>query len=206
MTKLASRFFLAMLLLTSSALAWSATSNDPSAQLYQQLGLQDDMSFEVFHQAYQGYQGVKNRKKSMLTIIDYSKPSSQKRFFVIDMDKKELLIKTYVSHGVNSGALYAKKFSNNVNSRQTSLGVFLTSETYYGANGYSLRIDGLTPGKNDRARKRYIVVHGAKYANPDMISKTGQLGRSWGCPAIPTNISRKVIDLIKGGSVIFSYA
>jgi hypothetical protein len=164
------------------------------------------VDFQLFKDAYLAYEKTTNRSKSLLTIIDYSKPSTEKRFFVIDMDKKSLVFNTYVSHGVNSGEKTATKFSNIVNSRKTSLGTFLTDSTYYGSNGYSLRLDGLTKGVNDNARERYIVVHGADYANESFLKQNGYLGRSWGCPALPEHLSRQIIDTIKGGSVIYASA
>ncbi|OZS41644.1 peptidase [Photobacterium sanguinicancri] len=142
----------------------------------------------------------------MLTIIDYSKPSTQKRFFVIDLKKNKLLYHTFVTHGVNSGGKVANRFSNVVNSKQTSLGTFLTDTTYQGGNGYSLKLDGLTKGINDNARRRYIVIHGADYANESFIKRNGYLGRSWGCPALPKALSKSIINTIKGGSVIYAHA
>ncbi|WP_345336744.1 murein L,D-transpeptidase catalytic domain family protein [Ferrimonas pelagia] len=174
-------------------------------ELQEELGLLDRLDANVFARAYQRYLETNGKRKPLLTIIDYSKPSTQKRFFVIDMDKRQLLFDTYTTHGVNSGYLFANDFSNIVNSRQTSLGAFLTDDTYYGGNGYSLRMDGLDPGINDNARRRYIVIHGADYANPALIHQQGRLGRSWGCPALPQDLARKVIDTIKGGSLIYAH-
>lgn len=125
--------------------------------VYEQAGLKGKLDFEVFKNGYNAYYNTKARKKQLLTIIDYSKPSTEKRFFVIDLKRNKLLYHTYVTHGVNSGGVVAKHFSNIVNSRQTSLGTFLTDTTYFGGNGYSLRLDGLTKGLNDNARRRYIV-------------------------------------------------
>ncbi|MGP8306941.1 murein L,D-transpeptidase catalytic domain family protein [Vibrio sp. YIC-376] len=173
---------------------------------YKDAKLEGVIDFKLFNDAYLAYKNTKNRKKPVLTIIDYSKPSTEKRFYVVDLNKKKLIFNTYVSHGVNSGKKTATKFSNIVNSRKTSLGTFLTDTTYYGSNGYSLRLDGLSSGVNDKARERYIVVHGAKYANPSFIEKNGYLGRSWGCPALPEKLSRVIIDTIKGGSVIYASA
>ncbi|HHX8647506.1 murein L,D-transpeptidase catalytic domain family protein [Vibrio antiquarius] len=175
-------------------------------QVFKQAKLDGVVDFELFRDAYIAYQKTPDRKKSVLTIIDYSKPSTEKRFYVVDLDKKKLIYNTYVSHGVNSGKKTATQFSNVVNSRKTSLGTFLTDTTYYGSNGYSLRLDGLSSGLNDKARERYIVVHGADYANPSFIKKNGYLGRSWGCPALPKKLSREIIDTIKGGSVIYASA
>ncbi|MCS0331585.1 MULTISPECIES: murein L,D-transpeptidase catalytic domain family protein [Vibrio] len=175
-------------------------------QVFKQAKLDGVVDFKLFRDAYIAYKKTPDRKKSVLTIIDYSKPSTEKRFYVVDLDKKKLIYNTYVSHGVNSGKKTATQFSNVVNSRKTSLGTFLTDTTYYGSNGYSLRLDGLSSGLNDKARERYIVVHGADYANPSFIKKNGYLGRSWGCPALPKKLSREIIDTIKGGSVIYASA
>ena len=175
-------------------------------ETYKEANLSGIVDFELFKDAYLAYKKTSNRKKSLLTIIDYSKPSTEKRFYVVDISEKKLIFNTYVSHGVNSGKKIATQFSNIVNSKKTSLGTFLTDSTYYGSNGYSLRLDGLSNGKNDKARERYIVVHGADYANPSFIEKNGYLGRSWGCPALPQSESRAIIDTIKGGSVIYASA
>ncbi|WP_299691379.1 murein L,D-transpeptidase catalytic domain family protein [uncultured Vibrio sp.] len=178
-----------------------------SVQLtYESMNLEGVLNYELYRDAYLAFQQTEGRKKPLLTIIDYSRPSTEKRFFVIDMEKNELLYNTFVSHGVNSGQKTATKFSNIVNSRQTSLGTFLTDDTYYGSNGYSLRLDGLTQGQNDKARERYIVVHGAPYASKSFMEKNGYLGRSWGCPALPPELSREIIDTIKDGSVIYASA
>ncbi|MDO6705565.1 murein L,D-transpeptidase catalytic domain family protein [Photobacterium sp. 1_MG-2023] len=174
--------------------------------VYEKAGLKGKLDFDVFKNGYHAYYNAQGRKKQLLTIIDYSKPSTEKRFFVVDLKTNRLLFHTYVTHGVNSGGVTAKHFSNIVNSRQTSLGTFLTDTTYYGGNGYSLRLDGLTKGMNDNARRRYIVVHGAPYATEDFIRRHGYLGRSWGCPALPKHLSKKIIDTIKGGSVIYARA
>ncbi len=187
-----------------------ATETKATKQLvektYKEAKLEGVIDFSLFNDAFLAYKKTSDRKKPLLTIIDYSKPSTEKRFYVVDLDKKKLIFNTYVSHGVNSGKKTATKFSNVVNSRKTSLGTFLTDTTYYGSNGYSLRLDGLTSGVNDKARERYIVVHGADYANPSFIKKNGYLGRSWGCPALPQKLSREIIDTIKGGSVIYASA
>ncbi|KOO09482.1 murein L,D-transpeptidase catalytic domain family protein [Vibrio hepatarius] len=173
---------------------------------YKQAQLEGVIDFQLFSDAYIAYKETLDRRKSLLTIIDYSKPSTEKRFYVVDLKKKQLVFNTYVAHGVNSGETVAKRFSNIINSRKTSLGTFLTDTTYYGSNGYSLRLDGLTSGVNDKARERYIVIHGADYANESFIKQHGYLGRSWGCPALPTKLSQEIIDTIKGGSVIYASA
>ena len=140
-----------------------------------------------------------------LTVIDYSLPSTEPRLWVFDLATGELLFKELVAHGRNTGENLATKFSNQMDSHQTSIGLFVTDDTYVGSNGYSLRLDGLDAGFNDRARDRAIVMHGAPYVNQETAAKQGRIGRSWGCPALRTAIASKVIDTIRGGSVIFSY-
>ena len=153
-----------------------------------------------------GYNRIKNRKRDVLTLIDFSKPSTEKRLYVFDMKHRRMLYSSVVSHGKNSGGNYATSFSNEYGSYKSSLGFYLTASTYQGRNGYSLILDGLEKGINDRARERAIVVHGAAYADPSVASRGGRLGRSFGCPALPTSVSRPIIDAIKGGSVMYIYA
>ena len=140
-----------------------------------------------------------------LTVIDYSKPSSERRLWVYDLKTKQLLFEELVAHGQGSGANVATEFSNNDESHQTSLGLFVTSDTYVGKNGYSLRLDGLDKGVNDRARERAIVMHGAPYVSESFVKANGRLGRSWGCPAISELVARKMIDTVKGGGLVFAY-
>lgn len=141
-----------------------------------------------------------------LTIIDFSLPSSQKRLWTIDPVSGEILHHTWVAHGRNSGGLMAEKFSNTNSSYMSSLGFYKTAETYIGKHGYSLRLDGIEKGLNDNARKRAIVIHGADYANPEFIKRTGRLGRSLGCPALPMNEYKQIIDSIKEDCCLFIYA
>jgi len=140
-----------------------------------------------------------------LTVIDYSKPSSERRLWVFDLKSKELLYEELVAHGQGSGANMATQFSNNDESHQTSLGLFVTRDTYVGKNGYSLRLDGLDRGVNDRARDRAIVMHGAPYVSESFVKANGRLGRSWGCPAISATVAKQVIDRVKGGGLVFAY-
>jgi hypothetical protein len=140
-----------------------------------------------------------------LTVIDYSRPSSEPRLWVFDMATGELLFRELVAHGRGTGENMATRFSDAMNSHQTSLGLFVTGDTYVGSNGYSLRIDGLEPGFNGRARDRAIVMHGAPYVNAEFAARQGRLGRSWGCPALREAVARDVIDIVRGGGVIFSY-
>lgn len=140
-----------------------------------------------------------------LTLIDYSLSSLQPRLWVFDLTTQKLLFEEHVAHGQGSGENYAKAFSNQDGSHQTSLGLFLTAGTYQGANGYSLRLQGLDPGINDRAMDRAIVIHGAPYVDPVAAKARGRLGRSWGCPALRTAVAANVIDSIKNGNFVFSY-
>lgn len=140
-----------------------------------------------------------------LTIIDYSKPSTEKRLWVYDLVSKRLVYEELVAHGQGTGANMATNFSNLPDSHQSSLGLFRTMDTYVGKNGYSLRLAGLDNGFNDRALDRAIVMHGAPYVNDASVKTLGRLGRSWGCPALREGIARQVIDLVKGGNLVFAY-
>lgn len=140
-----------------------------------------------------------------LAVIDYSLPSTQKRMWVFDVDRGKLLFFEYVAHGQNSGGNMTTSFSNAEGSHQSSFGLFRTAGTYVGGNGYSMRMDGLEPGINDNARERLIVMHGAPYVNPVQARKQGRLGRSWGCPALRQAVARDVIDVLKGGQLLFAY-
>lgn len=143
--------------------------------------------------------------KELLTVIDYSKPSSEKRMWVFDLKKGKTLFNTWVSHGKNSGGLKPSSFSNQHGSLKSSIGVFLTASPYFGGNGYSLRLKGLEGGINDNAYRRSIVIHGAWYAKADIIRKYGQLGRSWGCPAVSSELARPLINTIKENTLVVAY-
>lgn len=171
--------------------------------IYKDLGIENKLKYSTFLKAIQGYNRIEDKKAGYITIIDFSKPSNEERFFVIDLENKKVDFSTYVTHGKNSGLGTAVKFSNNPNSYQSSLGFYLTKNTYEGSNGYSLRLLGLEPGINSNAMDRNIVVHGADYATKEFMDKYGFLGRSLGCPAIPEEISKEVIDYIKGGTVLY---
>jgi L,D-transpeptidase catalytic domain len=140
-----------------------------------------------------------------LTIIDYSKPSTEPRLWVLDLRTRQIVYEELVAHGQGSGGNLADKFSNEPDSHQTSLGLFVTEGTYVGRNGYSLRLNGLERGFNDRAKERAIVMHGAPYVNDAIGKSLGRLGRSHGCPAVREPIARQLIDHVKGGSLVFSY-
>lgn len=140
-----------------------------------------------------------------LTLIDYSLVSTIPRLWVFDLSSGKLLFHELVAHGMKTGKNVARHFSNTYGSHQTSLGLFRTKETYMGANGYSLRMEGLESGFNDKARERAIVFHGADYVDPKLAQKLGYLGRSHGCPAVRRGVAKKVIDTIKGEQFLFSY-
>lgn len=143
-------------------------------------------------------------KKPVLTVIDYSLPSNKQRMWIFDLNKERLLYNTYVAHGKNSG-IVANHFSNRESSKESSLGTYITKNTYIGHKGYSLNLQGLDRGFNDNAFNRRVVIHGAWYVEPDFIRKAGRAGLSWGCPAIAQTLAKPVINTIKNGSVVFAY-
>ena len=187
-------------------LVHSPSEIDECAELYASMRLEGIVNYKAFRQAVEGYKKIGNRHRDILTLIDFSKPSTEKRLYVFDMKNRKMLYNSLVSHGRNSGGNYATSFSNEYGSYKSSLGFYLTETTYSGGNGYSLILNGLEKGINDRAKERAIVVHGASYANPSVIKGGGRLGRSLGCPALPEKVSRPIIDAIKGGSVMYIYA
>jgi len=140
-----------------------------------------------------------------LTVIDYSRPSVDTRFWVFDLAARKLLFAERVAHGKNSGDLLATRFSNSESSLESSLGLFVTGDVYTGKHGESLRLAGLEPGFNDRALARAIVIHGAEYVGPAAIAKLGFIGRSWGCPALASDVAPRVIERLRGGSAVFAY-
>ena len=168
-----------------------------------------ELRFETFEIALRGYLNLQASKKiannALLTVIDFSKSSSKNRFFVIDTEAKKIIYKSLVAHGKNSGYEFATNFSNKVSSHKSSLGFYKTAETYSGKHGYSLRLDGLE-FSNNNARSRAIVIHGADYVSKDFIKKNGKLGRSFGCPSLPTSIHKEIIKKIKDGTCLFIYS
>jgi len=141
----------------------------------------------------------------LLTVIDYSLPSTARRLWVMDMVARRVLWHELVAHGEGSGDLDAVAFSNRPGSRCSSLGLFRTEDIYSGRHGASLRLEGLEPGINDKAMDRALVIHGASYVNPRVVAAFGRLGRSWGCPALDRRVNRSIIDRIRGGSAVFAY-
>jgi hypothetical protein len=179
--------------------------------LYDKLSLGSlELSREAYSYALKGLEHLQDggavSNDSVLTVIDFSLPSYKKRLFVIDLNSGELLFNTYVSHGRNSGTDMARRFSNRYNSFQSSPGFYITGDTYYGEHGYSLRLNGQEKGINDNAFVRKIVMHSADYVSNYSIKVKGYLGRSLGCPAIPTNVHKPLINTIKEGSCLFIYS
>lgn len=140
-----------------------------------------------------------------LAVIDFSLPSSEKRLWIFDLNEQRLLLEDLVAHGNRSGDNFATEFSNIVDSHQSSIGLFRTQESYFGRHGYSLRLDGLEPGVNDKARERAIVIHAADYVDPSWVDRQGRIGRSQGCPAVRQDVVELVVDNLKGGQLLFTY-
>jgi hypothetical protein len=163
---------------------------------------------EAFSSAIEGYYLLKEKgliQKDILTIVDFSLSSTEKRLWVIDMLTNSVIMQSVVSHGRNSGAEFATSFSNESNSNKSSLGFYATGETYIGKHGLSLKLDGLEYGINHNARNRAVVMHGADYADENIIKKQGRLGRSQGCPAVPYSLHKEIINLIKEKSCLYIY-
>lgn len=196
--------------LNSTLLVKAEKNISPHADCYAAWNLTAaGLSKNAFECAMKGYQQLleknKLQKTNVITIVDYSLPSTQKRLYVLDMADGKILFHSLAAHGRNSGSLYANEFSNKPSSLKTSLGFFITGSTYNGNNGYSLKLNGCEKGINDKALERAIVMHGADYVDEKFAAQNGYLGRSHGCPAVPQNISKKIIDVIKNGSCVFLY-
>lgn len=192
------------------AVAVEKTFESSAEEIYERLDLQNFTapSQESFKKALKGFWKMKEEgllKKDILTLVDFSLSSTARRLWVIDMKSNQVLLQTVVSHGRNSGGEFVEKFSNTLNSNMSSIGFYKTGETYIGKHGFSLRLDGLEKGYNDRARDRAIVMHGADYAAESLALKQGRLGRSLGCPAIPQSLKEQLINLIKDESCLFIY-
>jgi hypothetical protein len=185
--------------------------NFKSAFIYDSLQLDTlGLSKQAFIDGVKGYDYLRSTGKlsndNVLTIADFSLPSSEKRLFVIDMDNFQVLYNTYVAHGRNSGREYANKFSNSPKSNMSSPGFYVTQNTYFGEHGFSLRLQGEEKGINDNAKKRAIVIHCANYVSEKWIQDLGYIGRSLGCPALPEKYSKPIIETIKDGSCFFIYS
>lgn len=178
--------------------------------LYDELELSElGLSEKAFEYAYRGYISMVEKRKvknnTLLTIADLSQSSSKKRLYIIDMENNRVMMNTYVAHGRGSGGEFATRFSNKASSHQSSLGFYVTGNTYYGQHGLSLRLNGVESGINNQAQRRNIVVHGASYIGEKYLVKSKYMGRSYGCPAVPKEESSKIIELIEGGTCLFIY-
>jgi hypothetical protein len=186
-----------------------ADFNDYIVDLYDDLGLEGSLDYQVFEFAVIGrYNLMRKRllsRDSILTVIDYTKPSTEERFFVIDLEARILLYRSLVAHGRNSGDDCADSFSNVPGSLQTSLGFYVTGPDYVGVHGKALKLEGVDNLFNGNAEERCIVVHGAWYCTEDFVEEYGRLGRSWGCPVLPPDVSEEIIDTIKRGTALFAY-
>lgn len=176
--------------------------------LYDSLHLEETgLKRDALLYAYKGQQKLVKKGKisnsTILTVCDFTQPSDSKRLYIIDVRNFKVLLNTYVAHGKNSGDEYAERFSNHPRSLESSLGFYVTKNTYVGKHGLSLRLAGLDKGFNDKAEARAIVVHGASYIGDEWLG--GKMGRSFGCPAVPTRMASKVIKLIKNGTCLFIY-
>lgn len=189
----------------SKAIAFDNYIND----FYTESGLQGSgLSLPLFHKSLVGYLNLKrqkilNNQKNILSIIDFTKKSTEKRLWIIDVKKQKLLLNSLVAHGQGSGENLATQFSNTAESHQSSLGFYVTQSIYFGKHGKSLVLDGLDKGINSLAKSRSIVIHGAEYVSEEFIKQHGRLGRSHGCPAVPEVLKTKIIDLIKDKTMLY---
>lgn len=182
-----------------------------SFDLYTQMNLSaSDMSYDVFNNALMGYYGLYNEgrlsNKGILTVVDFTKSSNEKRLWVLDLNNRQVLHNTYVAHGRNSGNVQAQAFSNEHKSFMSSVGFYVTDEVYYGKHGKSLRLDGMDEAFNSNARDRAVVMHGAEYATENFIKQYGRLGRSLGCPAVPLGEHESIIDAVKGRTALYIHS
>ncbi|MEZ4887402.1 MAG: murein L,D-transpeptidase catalytic domain family protein [Chitinophagales bacterium] len=184
---------------------------DYAKDTYEKAGLEaKGLDFYVFKSGVTGFynlmkQGQIMPHKSIVSIIDFRKPSFEKRMYIVDLNQKKLLKQTFVAHGKNTGLIYATNFSNAHNSLQSSLGFYKTDNPYQGDFGYSLRLDGMEVDFNDQARSRAIVLHGADFVGQSFVNRYGRCGRSYGCPAVPLEDTYNIINTIKGGNCLFIY-
>lgn len=186
----------------------AASSSDITSKVQQLSTQAPQLNRNVLKLALTAYQNADrkgNVKRPVLTVIDYSLPSNKERMWIFDVRNDHLLYNTYVAHGKNSGVNRASHFSNRESSKESSLGTYITEDTYMGHKGYSLNLKGMDKGFNDNAYNRRVVIHGAWYMEPDFIRRAGRAGLSWGCPAIAQTMAKPVINAIKNGSVVFAY-
>jgi hypothetical protein len=183
-----------------------------SEELYRSIAFEQghELNEEVFFKALTGFENLKkagllNQDSHLLTICDFSMSSNTKRLWVIDTEERKVLFNSLVAHGKNTGEEFATNFSNTESSLQSSMGFYITDATYRGDNGYSLRLLGMDKGFNDAAYKRAIVMHGADYVSEEFAAMHKRIGRSWGCPAIPRDLTQPIINTIKGRNLLFIY-
>jgi len=194
--------------IATSTPSFASTESDINTKVQHLSTKAPRLNKNVLKLALTAYKNASKRgsvKKPVLTVIDYSLPSNKQRMWVFDIRNERLLYNTYVAHGKNSGVNRANHFSNAQSSKQSSLGTYITKDTYIGHKGYSLNLQGMDRGFNDNALSRRVVMHGAWYVEPDFIKRAGRAGLSWGCPAISQTLAKPVINTIKNGSVIFAY-
>jgi len=196
---------------TASVATASTAKADNNSTLFSELHLNEaGLNQTVFTSALHGLQKLESKgvvkNENIITIVDFSQPSNKKRLYVVDLQNKQILFNTLVAHGRNSGTLWAKSFSNDASSLKSSPGFYVTEDTYFGHNGYSLRLDGQEKNINDNAVNRAVVMHGAPYVDQSAINSLGFLGRSWGCPAVPMSQHKAIINTIKGGTCFFIYS
>lgn len=187
-----------------------ALLKEEALSMYEEMELEEiGLSSTAFEFAWKGYKHLldkkKIRKKEILTICDFSQSSRNKRMYIIDIDANKVLINTYVAHGRNSGGEYAQSFSNSPESHKSSLGFYITQQTYFGGHGLALKINGVEKGINDKANARHIVIHGSDYIGDKFLRDNPFNGRSFGCPAVPEKETKEVINTIKNGSCFFIY-
>jgi hypothetical protein len=168
------------------------------------------LSYDAFAAGYKGYLNLRNAgklnpNKQLLTIADFTLSSCAQRMWIIDLQSKKVLLNDYVAHGQGSGDEFARAFSNTENSHQSSIGFYVTGDTYIGQHGKSMRLYGMDNGYNSAAYDRAVVVHAADYVSKDAIAGMKRLGRSWGCPAVSPNVINKVINYTQGGTCMFIY-
>jgi len=197
---------------SAAALSFSekkAVFDDYMLDIYNEADLKrKGLSFDVFRKGYIGFHNFKRQhlaspSKSILTVIDFTKSSREKRLWIIDLKSKKVLFNTLVAHGRNTGEDKALKFSNQPNSYMSSLGFYLTDATYIGKHGLSLRLNGMDGNYNSNAMERAIVMHGADYATEAFVKRYGRLGRSLGCPAVPVELSKDIINAVKDNTVLY---
>lgn len=183
-----------------------------SEELYKSIAFapEHELNFEVFSKALTGFENMKkagllDENSHLLTVCDFSMSSNTKRLWVIDLNDKKVLFNSLVAHGKNTGEEFATNFSNTDSSLQSSMGFYITDATYNGGNGYSLKLLGMDKGFNDAAYRRAIVMHGADYVSEDFAATHKRIGRSWGCPAVPRDLTQPIINTIKGRNLLFIY-